>query len=202
MPNVGSGHLCDNRAISRGLSLSLFIDEHKEVFHAKMACFACTRRRRYLERAGGRATATASTAATAATAATTAADAATSTAAAAKHPRHHGRRCGLVQRRRLPSRNHVGQDAEPRQAGIRRHDVHGLLRRSELHGRPRELYYRGATDPYWADDRRPSWGGCRHTGGSRHARHCPEGTGLCYRAIRQEPSRGPEQIPSDRTWLR
>src|SRR5215831_5751876 len=31
MPNVGSGHLCDNRAISRGLSLSLFIDEHKEV---------------------------------------------------------------------------------------------------------------------------------------------------------------------------
>jgi hypothetical protein len=38
--------------------------------------------------------------------------AAAAAAKAPEHPRHHGRRCGLVQHRRLPSRNHVGQDAE------------------------------------------------------------------------------------------
>ena len=35
-----------------------------------------------------------------------------------EHPCHHGRRCRLVQHRRLPSRNDVGQDAEPRQARV------------------------------------------------------------------------------------
>ena len=35
-----------------------------------------------------------------------------------QHPCHHGRRCRLVQHRRLPSRNDVGEDAEPRQARV------------------------------------------------------------------------------------
>jgi Sulfatase len=40
---------------------------------------------------------------------------------AAEHPRLHGRRCRLVQYRRLPSGDHVGEDPEPRQARVRRH---------------------------------------------------------------------------------
>ena len=38
----------------------------------------------------------------------------------AQHPLHHGRRRRLVQHRRLSPGHHVRQDAEPRQAGLRR----------------------------------------------------------------------------------
>ena len=39
-------------------------------------------------------------------------------AAHTQHPRHHGRRCRLVQYRRLSPRHHVREDAEPRQACV------------------------------------------------------------------------------------
>ena len=106
-----------------------------------------------------------------------------------QHPCHHGRRCRLVQHRRLPSRNDVGEDAEPRQARVRRHDVHGLLRRSKLYGGPGELHHRRVTDPHRADDRGSGRGRRRHAGAGCDARDSPQGTRLCYRAVRQKPPR-------------
>ena len=49
----------------------------------------------------------------------------------------------------------AGQDAEPRQDRQRRHAVHRLLRRGELHGRPRQLHHRRAADPHGHDHGRP-----------------------------------------------
>ena len=60
----------------------------------------------------------------------------------AEHSRHHGRRCRLVQYRRLSPGHHVRQDAEPRQARRRRHALHRLLCRSKLHRRSRQFHHR------------------------------------------------------------
>ena len=56
----------------------------------------------------------------------------------------------------------AGRDAQPRQARSRRHAVHRLLRRSELHGGARQLHHRRTADPHRPDD-------CR--AGRRHHRH-------------------------------
>src|SRR5262249_46815634 len=60
---------------------------------------------------------------------------------ATEHTCHHGRRCRLVQHRRLSSRNHVGQDAKPRQARRRGHAIYRLLRRGKLYRRPSQLHH-------------------------------------------------------------
>ena len=54
----------------------------------------------------------------------------------AEHCRHHGRRHWHVEHRRLSPRHDGRADAEHRQARRRRHAVHRLLRRGELHGGP------------------------------------------------------------------
>ena len=90
----------------------------------------------------------------------------------AQHPRHHGRRRRLVQHQRLPSGHHVREDAEPRQARRRRHDVHRLLRRGQLHGGPGELHHRRDSAAHGPDDRRPGRRGRGHAG-TRPARSRP-----------------------------
>ena len=120
----------------------------------------------------------------------------------AEHPRHHGRRCRLVQHRRLSSRHHVGQDAEPRQARCRRHALHRLLCRGKLHGRPRQFHYRRNATPHGPDDRGPGRRRCRSARSGRDDRHRAEVAGLRDRAVRQEPSRRPEQVSSDGARLR
>ena len=49
----------------------------------------------------------------------------------------------------------------------RRHDVHRLLRRGELHGGPGELHHRRDSAPHGPDDRRPGRRGRRHAGPGR-----------------------------------
>ena len=44
----------------------------------------------------------------------------------------------------------AGRTPEPRPARRRGHAVHRLLRRGELHGRPRQLHHRPAADPHRA----------------------------------------------------
>ena len=120
----------------------------------------------------------------------------------AQHPLYHGRRRGLVQHRRLSPRHHVRQDAQPRQAGQRRHDVHRLLRRGQLHGGPGELHHRRNPPPHRADHRRPGRRRRGPAGTGLHAGHRAEGAGLCHRAVRQEPPGRHEQVPADRARLR
>ena len=89
---------------------------------------------------------------------------------------------GLVQHRRLSPGNHVGQDAEPRQACRPGHEVHRLLRRGKLHGGARQFHHRRAAAPHGLDDRRPGGRRRRIAGSGRHPRHRPQGAGLRNRA--------------------
>ena len=86
--------------------------------------------------------------------------------AEAEHRRDHGRRHRHLEHRRLSPRHDGGPDAEPRPDRRRGDAVHRLLRRGELHGRPRELHHRRAADPHRHDHGRP---------GRRHRR--PAGRG-------------------------
>ena len=124
------------------------------------------------------------------------------TGAAAEHRVHHGRRRRLVQHWRLSPRDDVRQDAKPRQARLAGRAVHGLLRRSQLHRGPGRLHHRRNPLAYGADDGRPSRGGCRNASPGLHDRDRAQGARLCYRTIRQEPSRRSEQIPADAARLR
>ena len=120
----------------------------------------------------------------------------------AEHSRHHGRRCRLVQYRRLSPGHHVRQDAEPRQARRRRHALHRLLRRSELHRRPRQLHHRANSAAHRPHHGRPGRRRCRHAGPVGDDGADPQVDGLCHRPIRQEPSRRLEQISADAARLR
>ena len=84
---------------------------------------------------------------------------------------------------------------------IRRHAVHRLLRRSELHGRSRELHHRRVTDPHRIDDRRSGWRHwvCRTRPDHRHRAQIH---GLCHWPVRQEPPGRPEPVPANCSWVR
>ena len=120
----------------------------------------------------------------------------------AEHSRHHGRRCRLVQYRRLSPGHHVGQDAESRQARRRRHALHRLLRRGKLHRRPRQFHHRANSAAHRSDHGRPGRRRCRHARRVRDNRAPAEIDGLCDRAVRQEPSRRLEQVSADGARLR
>ena len=53
----------------------------------------------------------------------------------------------------------------------RRHAVHRLLRRSQLHRRPRQFHHRRTAYPHGFDDRRPSGSGCGLARSGRHYRY-------------------------------
>ena len=55
------------------------------------------------------------------------------------------------------------------------HAVHRLLRRGELHRRPRELHHRPAADPHRPDDRRSGGRQDRHAGRGADHRHGAQG---------------------------
>ena len=120
----------------------------------------------------------------------------------AEHSRHHGRRCRLVQYRRLSPGHHVRQDAEPRQARRRRHALHRLLRRSELHRRPRQLHHRANSAAHRPHHGRPGRRRRRHAGPVGDDGADPQVDGLRHRPVRQEPSRRLEQISADAARLR
>ena len=82
----------------------------------------------------------------------------------AEHSRHHGRRCRLVQYRRLSPGHHVGQDAKSRQACRRRHALHRLLCRGKLHRRPREFHHRANSAAHRSHHSRPCRRRRRHAG--------------------------------------
>ena len=86
---------------------------------------------------------------------------------AAEHPRHHGRRHRLVEHRRLQPGHHGRADAAPRPDGQRGHALHRLLRRGELHRRPRQLHHRRDPDPHRHDHGRPGRRADRHPGARR-----------------------------------
>ena len=121
---------------------------------------------------------------------------------AAEHRRHHGRRHRHVEHRRLPPRHDGRPDAEPRQDRRRRHAVHRLLRRGELHGGPRQLHHRRAADPHRHDHGRPGRRTHRHTGAGGDDRHRAQGNGLRHRPVRQEPSWRQERVSADGARLR
>ena len=89
----------------------------------------------------------------------------------AQHRRHHGRRHRHLEHRRLPPRHDGGPHAEPRQDRRRGHAVHRLLRRSELHGGPRQLHHRPVADPHRHDHRRSGRRADRAAGGGADHRH-------------------------------
>ena len=100
----------------------------------------------------------------------------------AEHRRHHGRRHRHLEHRRLPSRHDGGPHAEPRQDRRRGHAVHRLLRRSELHGGPRQLHHRPVADPHRHDHRRPGRRADRPAGGGADDRHRAQGAWAMPRA--------------------
>ena len=91
--------------------------------------------------------------------------------------------------RRLSSRHHVRADAEPRSIRQRGHDVHRLLRRGELHRRPRGNFITGEL---------PIRTGLTTVGQAGASIGIPDEAatiatalkahGLCHRPVRQEPS--------------
>ncbi len=95
-----------------------------------------------------------------------------------------------------------GQDAEPRQARRRRHALHRLLRRSELHRRPRQLHHRANSAAHRPDHGRPGRRRRRHAGTVGDDGASPEIDGLRHRPVRQEPSRRLEQVSADGARLR
>ena len=89
----------------------------------------------------------------------------------AEHRLHHGRRHRLVQHRRLSPGDDGREDAEPRPARLPGDALHRLLRRGELHGRPRGVHHRRAADPHRPDDGRSSGGQGRTARRGLHDRH-------------------------------
>ena len=63
----------------------------------------------------------------------------------AQHPLHHGRRHRLDAAEHLSPRPDGRRNAQHRSHRQRRRDLHGLLRRAELHGRPQRLLHRHAS---------------------------------------------------------
>ena len=120
----------------------------------------------------------------------------------AEHPLHHGRRHRLDERRCLPPRHHGEDQPQPGAARQRGGDLQRLLRRGELHGRPRQLHHRPAPHPHRPDHGRPGGRGRRHARRVAHAGHRPQEPGLRHRAVRQEPPGRPQQVPADRARLR
>ncbi len=80
--------------------------------------------------------------------------------------------------------------------------LHRLLRRGELHRRPRELHHRRAADPHRPHHRRPGRRHRRHAGAGADHRHGAEVHGLRHRPVRQEPSRRPQRVSADGARLR
>ena len=105
----------------------------------------------------------------------------------AQHRRHHGRRHRHVEYRRLSSRHDGRPDAESRQARRRRHDVYRLLRRGQLHGRPRQFHHRRTADPHRHDHGRPGRRTDRYPCAGGDDRYRPKRNGLRHRPVRQEP---------------
>ena len=120
----------------------------------------------------------------------------------AKYSRDHGRRCRLVQHRRLSPGHHVRQDAEPRQARRRWHAVHRLLCRSKLHRRPRQFHYRTNPAAHRTHNRGPGRRRCRHAGSVRDNSAHFKVDGLCHGSVREESPRRSEQISADAARLR
>ena len=120
----------------------------------------------------------------------------------AEHPRHLGRRHRdhepeLLQRRvdGLPHPEH--------RPDRRRGDaVHRLLRRAELHRRPRVVHHRPERVPHRPEQGRRARRRRRPAGRGPDDRRAAEAARLRDRAVRQEPSRRPQQVPADRARLR
>ena len=94
------------------------------------------------------------------------------------------------------------QDAEHRPHRQGRHDVHGLLRREQLHGGPLVLHHRPDAQAHRpVEGRHPGRAG-RPAGARHHHRPGAEAAGLRHRPVRQEPPRRPRRVPADRPRLR
>ena len=74
----------------------------------------------------------------------------------AQHPGDHGRRHRLVQSEHLQPRHDGLPDAEHRPHRQRGRAVHRLVRRAELHRRPRGVHHRAVADPHRTDQGRPA----------------------------------------------
>ncbi len=137
-----------------------------------------------------------------ASAATNAGPGARANRTAAQYRRHHGGRYRYLEYRRLSSWHDGRPDAEPRQDRGGRHAVYRLLRRGELHRRPRQLHHRRAADPHRHDNGRPGRRPHRLAGGGRDRCHRAKRHGLCHRPVRQEPPRRQERVSADTARLR
>ena len=122
-------------------------------------------------------------------------------AAEAQHPLHHGRRHRHHAAEHLPPRPDGRGDAQHRSHRQRRCDLHALLRRAELHGRPQCLLHRHASAAHRHDPAatagQPVLSAARHAGG----RQVPARSRLQHRRVRQEPSRRPHRRAADRARL-
>ena len=91
----------------------------------------------------------------------------------------------------------VGRDAQHRPHRQRRRDLHGLLRRAELHGRAQRLLHRHASAAHRHDPAatagQPVLPATRHPG----ARQVPARPRLQHRRVRQEPSGRPHRRAAD-----
>ena len=119
-----------------------------------------------------------------------------------QHRHHLGRRHRPVQHQRLLARRDGLQDAQHRPRRQGRHDVHRLLRRAELHGRPGVVHHRPVRPAHGPDQGRLAGRGGGTAEGRPDDRRAVEGAGLRHRPVRQEPPGRPQRVPAHGARLR
>ena len=119
----------------------------------------------------------------------------------AQHPLHHGRRHRLDAAEHLSPRPDGRGNAQHRSHRQGRRDLHGLLRRAELHRRAQRLLHRHASAAHRHDPAatagQPVLPAARHAGG----RQVPARSRLQHRRVRQEPPGRPHRRAADRARL-
>jgi hypothetical protein len=112
--------------------------------------------------------------------------------AEAEHPRHLRRRHRPVQHQRLHVRPDGLPHGEHRPHRARRHDVHRLLRRSELHGGSLLVHHRAGDAAHRPEQSRGA--GRDHRPANARRDHCraAQAARLRDRPFRQEPPRRPQ----------
>ena len=119
-----------------------------------------------------------------------------------EHPGDLGRRHRDHQPELLQRRPDGLPHAEHRPHRGRGDALHRLIRRAELHRRPRVVHHRPERLPDRPQQGRDAGRRRGAAGRGRHDRGAAQAAGLRDRAVRQEPPRRPQQVPAHRPRLR
>ena len=120
----------------------------------------------------------------------------------AQHRHHLGRRRRPVQYQRLLARDDGLQDAQHRPDCEGRHDVHGLLRRAELHRGPRVVHHRAVRPAHGHDEGRLAGGHLGPAEGRSDDRRAAQAARVRDWTVRQEPPGRPQRVSAHGARLR